>query len=109
MEHRDCRNPSLGLTTKARGCKVAGQEGSLRVMPHAPKSVRECEGINLHTPKVTPTLGVGVLVDSWMFRERLQGSKPNGFDTLPTPWKIQMWVQVKNNGRRRSWGTFPNS
>jgi hypothetical protein len=23
----DCRNPSLGLATKARGCKVAGQEG----------------------------------------------------------------------------------
>jgi hypothetical protein len=22
-----CRNPSLGLATKARGCKVAGQEG----------------------------------------------------------------------------------
>jgi hypothetical protein len=23
-----CRNPSLGLATKARVCKVAGQEGS---------------------------------------------------------------------------------
>ncbi len=22
-----CRNPSLGLATKGRGCKVAGQEG----------------------------------------------------------------------------------
>ncbi len=64
MEDRNCRNPSLGLATKARGCKVAGQEGSPGVMPHAPKNVKECEGINLHTPKATPTLGVGVPVDS---------------------------------------------
>jgi len=73
-----CRNPSLGLVTKARACKVASQEGSLRIMMHAPGNVRECEGIDLHTPKGTPTLGVGVLMDFQMFREKLQGAKPNG-------------------------------
>jgi hypothetical protein len=31
--HLTCRNPSLGLTTKARAYKVAGQEGSSKVMP----------------------------------------------------------------------------
>ncbi len=67
-----CYNPSLGLATKA------GQEGSPRVMPHAPGSAKECEGIDPHTPKATPTLGVGVLVDSRMFKEQLQGSKSNG-------------------------------
>jgi hypothetical protein len=39
-----CRNPNLGLATKARCDKVAGQEGDLRVTPHAhgsAKSVRE--------------------------------------------------------------------
>ncbi len=41
-----CHNPSLGLVTKARGCKVASQEGSSGVMPHAPESARKCEGIN---------------------------------------------------------------
>jgi len=46
-------------------------------MSHALESARECEGINPHTPKGTPTLGVRVQVDSQMFRERLQGSKPN--------------------------------
>jgi len=56
--------------TKARGYKVAGQEGSLGVMPHAPGSVRECEGIGPHILKGTPTLGVGVSVDSRMFREQ---------------------------------------
>jgi hypothetical protein len=46
-----CRNPSLGLVTKARACKVAGQGGSPGVTSHAPKSAKECEGMNPHTPK----------------------------------------------------------
>jgi hypothetical protein len=31
------------------------------------------------------------------------------FDTLPTPWKTQMWVQVENNGKRKNQGAFLNS
>jgi hypothetical protein len=34
--------------------------------------------MNLHTLKWAPTLGVGVLMNSWIFREQLQGSKPIG-------------------------------
>jgi len=56
-----CRNPNLGFATKARGCKVAGQKGS----------VRECEGIDFHIPKAIPTLGVGISMDSRMFKEKL--------------------------------------
>jgi len=56
--------------TKARACKVAGQEGSSGVMLHAPRSARECEGIDPHTPKGPPTLGVGIPVDSRMFKEK---------------------------------------
>jgi hypothetical protein len=62
-QHKMCCNPSLGLTTKARACKVANQEESLGVTPHAPKSVRKCEGMNPHISKGTSTLGVGVLMD----------------------------------------------
>jgi hypothetical protein len=47
----ECHNLSLGLVTKARGYKVAGQERSLGVMLHAPVSARECEGIDPHIPK----------------------------------------------------------
>jgi len=47
-------------------------------MPHAPGIARECEGISPHTPKGTPTLGVGIPIDSRMFKEQLQGPKPNG-------------------------------
>ncbi len=73
FKERGCHNLSLGLMTKGRGCKVAGQKGSPGVMPHALGNARECEGIGPHTPKGTPTLGVGVPMDSWMFREWLQG------------------------------------
>jgi hypothetical protein len=66
-----CHNPSLGLTTKIRACKGAGQEGNSGVTFHAPRSVKECEGMNPHTPKGTPTLGVGVPMDFRIFRERL--------------------------------------
>jgi hypothetical protein len=44
-------NPSLGLTIKARAYKGAGQKCSLGFTFHAPESVGECEGINLHNPK----------------------------------------------------------
>jgi hypothetical protein len=30
-------------------------------------------------------------------------------DALLTPQRTQMWAQVGNNGRRRSWGTLPSS
>jgi hypothetical protein len=36
------RNPNLGLATKARVCKVVGQEGSPRVASHAPESHISC-------------------------------------------------------------------
>ncbi len=67
----ECRNLNPGLATKARGCKVASQEGSPGIMLHSPGSAREGEGIGPHTPEGTPTLGIRVSVDSQMFKERL--------------------------------------
>jgi len=82
-----CHNLSLGLTTKARACKVANQEGSLGVTPHAPGSVRKCEGMNPHTSKRASTLGVGIPMDSQIFREQFQGSKFNGLKNSLYHWK----------------------
>jgi hypothetical protein len=42
-------------------------------MPHAPESVEKCEGMNPHTPKGVSTLGVGVSMDSQIFKKQLQG------------------------------------
>jgi hypothetical protein len=75
LPDKSCHNPSFGLTTKARAYRSAGQEGSLVVTFHTPGSAKEYEGMNLHTPKGTPILGVGVPEDSRIFRERLQESK----------------------------------
>jgi hypothetical protein len=47
--HIFCRNPSLGLMTKARACKGASQERG--------PGVWESVGINIHTPKWTSIVG----------------------------------------------------
>jgi hypothetical protein len=69
---------ALGLRSRQRACKGASQDYARESHFHAPRSAKECEGKNLHTPKWTPMLGVGVPMDSRMFRKWLQGSKPNG-------------------------------
>jgi hypothetical protein len=66
-----CHNLNLGLATKAKAYKNASHEGSPGVTFHA----KECEGMNPHIPKGTPTLGVGIPVDSQICKEQLQGSK----------------------------------
>jgi hypothetical protein len=84
---KKCCNPSFGLTIKARACKGASQMWSPGVTFHAPGSVRKCEGMNPHTPKWAPTLGVRVPMDSQIFWERLQGSKPIGLRSSLYHWK----------------------
>ncbi len=82
-----CCNLNIGLTTKTRACKSAGQERSLGVTFHAPGDAKKCEQMNPHTPKGTPTLGVGVLVDFQIFIEQLQGSKLIGLRCSLYHWK----------------------
>jgi hypothetical protein len=43
-------NPSLGLATKVRACKGAGQQWSPIVKFHAPENVGKCEGMNPYIP-----------------------------------------------------------
>jgi len=57
--------------TKARACKVVGQKGSPRLTPHVLGSVGKCQGMNPHTSKGASTLGVKVLVDLQIFKEKL--------------------------------------
>ncbi len=42
---------------------------------HTPKSAKECEGMNPHTPKWIPILGVKVPMDFLIFREQFEGQK----------------------------------
>ncbi len=71
--HLTCRDPSLGLVTKVRVYKGVGWEWNTRVTFHAPRSVGGFEGMNPHNPKWTLTLGVEVLMDSQIIKEKFQG------------------------------------
>jgi hypothetical protein len=82
-----CHNPSFGLMTKAKGLQGCGPRESPRVTSHTPGNVRKCEGMNLHTPKASPTLGDGVLLDSRNSRECFEGSKLNGLWRSLYHWK----------------------
>jgi hypothetical protein len=82
-----CYKPSLGLTTKARVCNSVSQKGSPWVTSHAFRSAGGCEGMNPHTPKRAPTLGVGVPMDSWIFKKQWKGSNPIGLRHFLYHWK----------------------
>jgi len=89
-----CRNPSFGLATKAKGLQGCGPRGSPGVTSETLESVRECEGVSLHIPKATPTLGDGVPVDSRNFRDWFEGSNLNGLWRSLYQWKRFWSVDV---------------
>jgi hypothetical protein len=97
---------ALGSRLRQRGCKVTGQEEarepreknhkgvdqkeaqeSHHILLGMQENVRECEGVNTHTPKATSTLGDGVPVNSQNFRERFQGPKLDGLWRSLYHWK----------------------
>jgi hypothetical protein len=59
---RRCRNLSLGLVTEARGWQGCGPSSRPGSHITCSRECKECEGVNTHTPKWTPMLGVG---ESW--------------------------------------------
>jgi hypothetical protein len=64
-ESRQRRNPKI-KAKRPQGCeprRTPRQEKALEshhILPRVLESVKEYEGVNLHTPKITPTLGDGV-------------------------------------------------
>jgi hypothetical protein len=91
--HCKCCNFSFGLATKARDYKGVDQEWS-------PESEGECEGMNPHTPKWAPTLGVGVPMDSRIFKGKFQRSKFIGRKSFLYHWKsfkIHMFKMVPHD------------
>jgi hypothetical protein len=84
----DYHNPNLGFATKARACKGAGQEGSLRVTSHALVSTKECEGMNLHIPKWTPILGIEVPNGLLNFQRAITRVKSHWIETFLVSLKI---------------------
>jgi hypothetical protein len=60
-----CHDLNFGLATKV-GC---GPKVQLENHIHSLESAKECEGMSLHTPKWTPTLGVRILTEYQIFKE----------------------------------------
>ncbi len=78
LAHPLCRNPSLGLATKTKACKVAGQMGGPRVISHALGSAKSVREWTLTLPSELPLWELEFEIDFWIFKARLQGSKPIG-------------------------------
>jgi hypothetical protein len=87
----ECYDLNPGLMTNARGMERCG----LKVQPgnhiHILGSARECEGMNPHTPKWAPILGVGILMDFRIFKEWFEGSK---LIRLKSSWNINVKNEV---------------
>jgi len=65
FKQKECHNLSIGFATKAKTWKCVGQKCNPRVtfaLPGEGEGV--CEGMNPHTPKWIPILGVGVSIES---------------------------------------------
>jgi hypothetical protein len=59
-----------------------------------PGSVRECEAMNSHTSKWTPTLGIRVPMEFRIFKEGFQGSKFTGLKKFIMPLKSSSNIDV---------------
>jgi hypothetical protein len=68
----ECCNPSLGLTTKARGCKVASQAEHSGVTSHAPRSAKSVREWTLTLPSELPCWELESQMDSHIFKVQLQ-------------------------------------
>jgi hypothetical protein len=75
LTFESCRNPSLGLATKARCDKVVDQEGDPRVTSHAPESAKSVREWTLTLPSELPCWELESQKDSRVFRVQFQGSK----------------------------------
>jgi hypothetical protein len=62
-------------------------------------NVGECEGVNPHTPNWTPTLGIGVPMDSWIFKGRFQRSKLIRLKSYLYHWK-DLRTKISKMGSR---------
>jgi hypothetical protein len=59
--------------------------------------------MNPQTPKATPTLGNGVLMDSQIFKGKLQGSKLNGSRSSLYDWKA-LGIEMSKMGSHCPFG-----
>jgi len=69
-----------------QGCKP---RKNLGVTYHASESAKECEGVNFHTRKWTPILGIRVPMGSQLFRGQNVGVK--------TLWIEELFISLESH------------
>jgi hypothetical protein len=77
----------LGSWPKQGGCKVVGQEGDLVVTSHALESAKSVRAWTLTFPRELPCWELESQKDSWIFKARLQRSKPIALKSYLYHWK----------------------
>jgi hypothetical protein len=76
-----CRNSSLGLVTKAKGCKVVGQEGNLGITSHVPTSTKSVREWTLTFPSEFP---LWELESKWTFESSDRDCRGQN----PSSWRV---------------------
>jgi hypothetical protein len=79
---------ALGLRPRQGGCKVVGQKGSFGVASHAPRNAKECERMNLHTPKWTPCWELESQWTPKSSERNCRGQNPWAWRVLYINWKL---------------------
>jgi hypothetical protein len=87
FEHILCHNPSLGLTTQARGCKAVDHEEDLGVTSLTPGSAKSVREWTLTLPNQLLLWELESQMDFRIFKTRLQGSKPIDLKNFLYHWK----------------------
>jgi hypothetical protein len=93
-----CCNLNLGLATKARGLHGCGPRGRLGSHFTCSWECKECEGMNPHTPKWIPIVGIRVPNGLPNFHSTISGVKTHWFeDFFISSKNIETWMFKMNS------------
>jgi hypothetical protein len=84
------KNKTLHVTTltlSSRPKQTHGKVQAESVTQESHLHSQECEGMNPHTPKWIPTLGVGITMEFQIFKKICQWSKLIGLKNSLYHWK----------------------
>ncbi len=91
-----CRDPSLGLATTVRGCKVASQEKDPGVTSHALESAKSAREWTFTFQNEFPCW-------SWSLKWTLESSKRDYRGQNPLPWRVHYIIENLLKRRCLKW------
>jgi len=79
---------TLSSQPRQKHAKTQAKNATWEPYLHSWECEGMCERMSPHTPKWTPTLGVGIYMESQIFRKQFQGSKLIGLKTSLYHYKV---------------------